>query len=159
MELPVGVGLAVLLVAIALYYGWRQLQSIRAMSRDVNVTFEERMYLVRQAIRRISISVLLLIIASFLVTWFFLDHSGMPPEDFAQGDRPMTNSEKDAVRFVGLYWISALLVVFVIIVLAVFDLWATARFGYERRKRLEEARQAALAAELAQLRQRRAELN
>ncbi len=159
MELPVGVGLAVLLVAIALYYGWRQLQSMRALSRDVNVSFNERMYLVRQATRRVSISVLMLVIAGFLVAWFFLDHSGMPPEDFAQGDRPMTASEKDAVRFVGLYWISTLLVVFVIIVLAIFDLWATARFGYERRKRLEEARQAALAAELAQLRQRRAELN
>ena len=159
MELPVGASLAVLLVVIALYYGWRQVQSLRAMSRDVNVAFDERMYLVRQATRRISVSVLLLVIAGFLVAWFFVDHSGMPPEDFAQGNRPMTDAEKDAVRFVGMYWISALLVVFVVIMLAVFDLWATARFGYERRKKLEEARQAALAAKLAQIRQRRAELN
>ena len=157
--MPVGVGLAALLVVLAVYYGWRQAQSLRAMSRDASMAFDERMYLVRQATRRICTSVLMLVIAGFLVVWFFLDHSAMPPDLAAQGDRPMTAAEKDAVRFVGLYWISALLVLFVIVVLAVFDLWATARFGYERRKRLEEAKRAALAAELAQIRQRRAELN
>lgn len=159
MEMPIGVGLAALLVAVAVYYGLRQVQSLRAMAHDVTIQFDERMYLIRQATRRICISLLLLVIAGFLVVWFFIDHSALPPDLAAQADRPMTDEEKDAVRFVGMYWISALLVLFVVVVLAVFDLWATARFGYERRKRLEQAKQAALAAELAQIRQRRTELN
>jgi hypothetical protein len=158
LELSLCLSLAALLVAIAGYFAYRQWQTLRQLRQDRQLSRDDRGYLYRQIVRRIFNSALLLILAGFLVGWAFLepDMQSLRPADPAA---EMPESAKQTLRFITFYWIGALLVFLVVVVLAVSDLLATARFGARRVRQLEDDRRDALKAEVDRLRHDHRQLN
>lgn len=158
LELTLGIGLAGLLFGVAGYFTYRQQQTLQQLRHDTELTLDDRRYLHRQVVRRLFNSVLLVVLAGFLVGWFFLepDMAELKPVDAAA---ELPESAKEALRFFAYYWITALLVFLVVLVLAVYDLLATARFGARQRRQLEEDRRATLKAEVERLQRDRHRLN
>ena len=73
LELTLGMGLAGLLVGVAGYFTYRQQQTLQQLRHDTELTLDDRRYLHRQVVRRLFSSVLLVVLAGFLVGWFFLE--------------------------------------------------------------------------------------
>ena len=158
LELAFGIGLALLLVAVASYFGYRQQQTLKQLRHDTDLSLDDRRYLHRQVVRRLFNSALLIVLAAFLAGWYFLepDLEGLRPADPAA---ELPESAKQSLRFLTLYWITALLVFLVVMVLAVYDMLATARFGARHRRQLVDDRRAALQDEVERLQRDRHRLN
>jgi uncharacterized BrkB/YihY/UPF0761 family membrane protein len=156
LELAVGIGLIALVVAVAGFFLWRQFALLRTLRHEEGLAGAERHYLRQQARRRLLNSILMLLFAGLLVGGFFL----FPPEPTAL-EAPAEPDEiaKESIRLFTAYWILALLVLLAILALAVVDLWATARFGFQHQKQLEQDRRAMLVEEARRLRRRRQEMN
>jgi hypothetical protein len=145
-----------LVVLVALYFAARQLRMLLALEREENLASLDRGYLINQGRRRFFTSVLMLIFAGLLLGAFFL----FPPEPTVEGVPEVPDEEtKDAIRFFTGYWILTLCVLFMIVILAAIDLWATARYGFRNQQQLSQDRRAMLEEEAARLRRRRQELN
>ena len=147
----VGIALAAILVAIAAYFAWRQHLVWRAVRFDTNADSEHRRYLIRQCQRRYFGSFLLFVLACMLVGSLFLDFNAEPG-----ADRELA---KQALRYLSLYVMAMMLPLLGILVIAILDFWATARFSLQQQRQLLQEHQRELAADLMEQRQRRAELN
>ncbi len=156
LELTFGIGLIVLLVAVAGYFGYRQRQTMQQLRHDTDLSQDDRRYLYQQVVRRLFSSVLMLVLAAFLVGSYFLDMDAIRPVD-AAGE--LTESAKQSLRLITFYWIATLLVFLVVVVLAIYDMLATARFGARHRRQLADARRAALKDEVERLQRDRHRLN
>ena len=150
--------IASVLIGVATYFTSRQYLTWRTLHTQVNLPHEQRRYVIQQTARRLFGSFLLLLVAGLLIGSLFLDYD---PLKIALDDADPLEAEtaKQSTRFLVGYWMMILVVLMVILALAVFDLWATARFGVHLQKQLAKEHQHALEAELAQIRQRRAEMN
>jgi hypothetical protein len=149
--------MAALLVAIAVYFGMRQRQTIAMLRHDTRLSRDDRGYLHRQAVRRLLNSALLIALAGFLVGGVFLE-AGLDLHPVEPIDEPSESAKASVQLLVG-YWITALMVLLGVMVVAVFDLVATARYGARQRRQLEDDRRAALQAEVERLRRDRRGLN
>jgi hypothetical protein len=152
--------LAVLLCGVAGYvvHGQRQTQAL--LARTPELSAEDRRYLHRQVVRRLFSAVLLIALAAFLVGWQFLEPSleAIAPAD-AELRRELTESEKNHIRMLAVYVAGGLLVFLGVMMLAIYDLFATARYGARHRRQLEDDRREALLAEVERLRRDRTGLN
>lgn len=146
-EIAIGLVIAAVLLAVAVYFALRQRLILQHLRFSTALTKDHRRYLLRQSWRRMFGSMLLVVLAVMLVGSLFLDYEPPLPEANLE-------ASKDAVRFLSVYVMAMLLVVLMILVVAVFDFWATARFGVEQRKQLVQEHQELLAAELAEYRNR-----
>ena len=90
------------------------------------------------------------LLAAMLIGSVFLDYDPlrMSPDDVPQVDR---ETAKQAVRFLSFYMMTMLLLLMVILTLAVFDFWATARNSIRLQKQLLHEHQEMLEAELEAL--------
>jgi hypothetical protein len=149
---------AVLLVAIAIYFALRQRHTFALLRHETELSADDRRYLHQQAVRRLANSVLLIILAAFLVGGVFLEthlNELRPAEPL---DEP-PEAAKESLRLLTGYWITVLLVLLGVMLVAVFDLVATARYGAHRRRQLIDDRRAALEDEVERLRRDRHGLN
>jgi hypothetical protein len=153
LEFALGLCLAVLLAGVAVFFLHRQRQTVHLLRSDAQITLDDRRFLHRQVIRRTFGSLLLLVLAGFLVAWYFVapDIEALRPEE---PGAELSETAKQTLRFITYYWIGTLLVFLVVLVLAVSDLLATARFGARHGRQLEDDRRAALKAEVERLRDR-----
>jgi hypothetical protein len=158
LELTFGIGLTVLLIAVAVYFGCRQWQTLQQLRHDTDMSLDDRRYLHRQVVRRLFSSALMLVLAAFLVGWYFLepDLQALRPVDPAAG---LTEDAEQTLRFLTFYWIATLLVFLILVVLAVYDMLATARFGARHRRQLVDDRRATLKDEVERLQRDRHRLN
>lgn len=156
MEFGFGIALAAVLVFVAVFFGVRQRTTLAQMRRDTQMSAEDRLYYEKQVRRRLLCSVLLVVVAALMIGWFFVDD--VSRSEFPEGRLP-TKEEREAARFIAVYWIILLCILMAVLVLACVDLVATARFGMRRVRQLEQERRAALEMEAARLRRRRQELN
>ena len=155
LELPLGLALAGLIVTIAAFYAVRQRHTIRQLRGDTYLPDADRRYLRAQVMRRLLISALLVLVAGFLVGSFFIDD----PSARVGPDGDPAAVDKDEARSFASYWIVILVALLAFTVLAVMDMWATARYGWRHFKQLESDRRAMLEAEAARRRFRPHELN
>jgi hypothetical protein len=158
LELTLGIALSLLLVAVAVYFGRRQRQTLQQLRHDTDMSLDDRRYLHRQVVRRLFSSALMLVLAAFLVGWYFFepDLQALRPVDPAAD---LTEEAKQTLRFLTFYWIATLLVFLVLVVLAVYDMLATARFGARHRRQLVDDRRATLKNEVERLQRDRHRLN
>jgi hypothetical protein len=158
VKLIVGIALAGLLGFIAVYFALGQRQTLAQLRHDVELSADDRRYLWRQVVRRLLNSVLLFLLAGFIVGWFFLESRFVPAEPVEPG-APVPESVKDSVWLLAYYVIAGLLVLLVVMTLTVADWVATARYGARRWRQLEDDRRAVLEAEVERLRRDRHGLN
>jgi hypothetical protein len=159
VELTFVIALAGLLVGIAVYFALRQTQTLRQLRHDPELSIEDRRYLYRQVVRRLVGSALLLVLAAFLIGCVFLLEPGLESLRPANPDAEVPQSAKDSLRPWALYVIGGLLVLLMLMILAVYDLFATARFGARHHRQLEDDRRAVLQAEVERFRRDRHGLN
>lgn len=158
LELSAGIALAVLIVAIAVYFALQQRKTLAMLRHDTELSLADRRYWHRQVVRRLVSSVLLLVFAAMLVGWLIMQptlDSLRPAEPVAD----MPESTKAWLRFFVGYVIAALLVFGLILLVAVLDFLATARYGARHRRLLEDDRRAALQEEVERLQRDRHGLN
>ncbi len=158
LELIVGLTLAGLIVAIAVYFALQQRKTLVMLRHDTGLSLADRRFWHRQVVRRLIGSVLLLVFAGMLVGWLFLQpmfDSLRPPEPVAE----MPEDTKEWLRFFVGYVIASLLVFGLVLLVAVLDLLATARYGARHRRLLENDRRAALQEEVERLQRDRQGLN
>ena len=156
--MTLGIAIALIILAVAAYFIWMQWRTLHVVRTDPKMPADQRRYLVRQCMRRLFGSIVLILLAALLMGSLFLPYNPsleplekLPPEE--------QELAKGTFRFVISYWITLLMLVMVVMALAVFDLWATARHGMRQQKQLLQEHQEALEAELTEHRHRRAEMN
>jgi hypothetical protein len=150
--------LAAVLVGIAIYFGVRQRHTLTLLRHDTQMSLEQRRYLHQQAVRRLVNSVFLIVLAGFLVGWIFLEAHLKDLQPAEPVDAP-PESAKQSLRLLTGYWIVILLVLLCVMLIAVLDLVATARYGARQRRQLLDDRRAALEEEVERLRRDRHGLN
>lgn len=158
--------LAVGLIALGLVSGALQVRGLRRLAARKHVPSDEFAYL-RSRYRRRLLTGTVLVTVGGLIAGSYL--SGMerqadelkpepPPAEAADaGPAPekqeMTPEQKRFVRLWGVYWIVVVVLVFVLLVLAVADAWATRRYWLARLRQLREDHQTKLRRDLAVHRQ------
>jgi hypothetical protein len=148
-----------LLLGLGGYFGWRQ-RKILALARGASaLSPADRSFLSKQAYRRILNSVLMAVLAGFLIGWFFLEEGFLELRPGNAGEAVDRDAAQQWLNFYVFYWIATLVVFFGILFLAALDLVATARYGLRQHRQLESERRAMMEAEAAKLRARREERN
>lgn len=156
LEVLIGAVLVLLLVAVAMYYAWRQLQVWQRVRSDLELSTPDRRYLWQQSLRRLFNSGLMVLFAGMLLGGFFYER----PQPAAEEAPPLVRAAaEEALRLFTAYWVFALLVLLAIVGLAVVDLWATARFGFRHQRQLEQDRRQMLKEEADRIRRWRQQMN
>ena len=158
LSLAVFIISAMLLLGIAAYTVYAQQTSLAELRFDTQMSMEDRRYLHRRVVRRWFIAAALVLLAAFLIGWIFIE----PNLDAIQPQEPeakLTETEKDTLRLTTLYVIGGLLTLMVVMVLAGYDMLATAHFGNRHRRQLADARREALHEEVERILKDRHGLN
>jgi len=153
----------VVLLGLAGYYAWQQVQTLRLLRLQENLPPEDRSYMRNQAWRRLACCALMVLLAILLIGTFVLGLEAQAErlgaqvaEDRAHGQEMKLNAEQK--RFVNLYtycWITILLVLLSLLGLAASDLWAIHRFGLRHHRQIQADRRAMLERQVARMRTER----
>lgn len=164
-EIVTGTALAVLLFALAGGTLWWQLRNLRRLTQQ-QFPDDETRYVRRQGRRRLTIGGLLLVLGVLLVgALVFLEEPalklGLEREALREAgkDDPLTPDQRRFAEVYRWYWMTFLVVLLGVIVLAGVDLWSVRRYGMKQRRRLNEDRRAMIQRQLHRLRQERDERN
>lgn len=158
-----GGALAILLALIAWYYIRRSVRTLQTTTPAFEMLPNERRFLRRQAWRRLANSVLMLILAVLLATWYAAGINNradqLAEERVAQrvdGKAPPMNEEqKERGRFFAGYVIVMLSLLGVIVLMAGIDLFATRMYGLRELRQINSDRRAMLARQIDRWRQER----
>jgi hypothetical protein len=159
----VGLILAVLLVSLGVGAAYRQRAMLRRLREDRYLPSDDRAYLRGQVRRRLAVSAVLVVVGGMIIGHYA---SGMdarldeistrkqaananPP---AEPD-PADEQDREFTRFVIVYWIAVLGLLFVAVCLAVFDFWATRRYWMAQYRRIKQDHDTKLQRDLAVYRQ------
>ena len=161
-ELIYGGFLVFVLLGLAGYYGFRQVQMLHGLRLADERSPEEREFSRRQAWRRLISSALMVVFAGLLAGSVAFTPSVRrlaASNEAAIGNNEETPPDFDERRFTkivyGSYWIVALLVLLAILVLAGLDLMAIRRYGRSQLLQIQTDRRAMIEKEVAQLRRDR----
>lgn len=145
----IGLGIAVSLIVIAVYFGRRQFQLLKSLHSAELLSPVRVTHLRSQAHRRLFSSLLLIVLAGMLIGLLFFEYD----PDRLKADNPNADG-KQAMRFLSYYLITMLMVLMVLLVQAVLDFWATTRFGLIQQKQLAKQHLQGLKADLLEQRDR-----
>jgi hypothetical protein len=157
--------LILVLVGLAAYYAWRQVQALRGLRHSDNLPPEDRRYVRNQAWRRLACSALMLLFAGLLAGSFFIEFRAQDLVNLgdaaqARNERPDLDPEQQRFfNFYTLYWVTALLVLLGIMGTALYDLLAIRRFGQRHFRKLQADRRAMIERQAERLRQERYDRN
>jgi hypothetical protein len=158
-ELIYGGILVFVLLGLAGYYGFRQVQILRGLRLPDERSPEDRAFSRRQAWRRLMSSGLMIVFAGLLVG--SVAFTPAVRRLAAQNEAAIANKEEpqpdlDFTKIVYTsYWIVALLVLLAILVLAGLDLMAIRRYGRSQLLQIQTDRRAMIEKEVARLRRDR----
>jgi len=158
-ELVIGCVFIVLLLTLAGWFGWQQVQSLRKLRHRGQMSPEDFAYFRRQCYRRIVGSFLTVVLALMFLGWYTLGFgssldriSDRVDEAHARGqpfrETDLNEKEKADLAFNWSYLMVLLLVLFAWIGIACADIMAIRRYGMRHRKRIREDRLAMLRRQL-----------
>jgi hypothetical protein len=169
-QVIVGAVLVVALLGLALYTIWRQVRILRLPGGPGDPQTIEGVYRRAQVRRRLTSSVLMLVLACQLGgALLYLEGPAQQQADRADAradalnrDEPVappTAEERSFARFYGTYWLVFLLILLAVVALAFADLWATRRFGVRAHRQLQAERREMIDRQIARMRQEKGERN
>jgi hypothetical protein len=161
----VGLVLATVLLMLGIGAGYRQVSTLKRVRAEPFMAGDDRHYFRQQAMRRLVISGLLLIIGCMILVYYFSgmdarmdaipernrDVEGGPPPT----DDPQSQDDKHFTRLVAYYWIAIILILGVVVGIAVFDVWATRKYWMVRYREIKAEHEAKLHRDLAVYRQQK----
>jgi ABC-type Fe3+ transport system permease subunit len=157
-EAIVAGAIVIILLLMAIYFGWRQWQTLGALRHGSQAPREERRYVHKQAWRRLVCSALMIVLAGLFLGYFEIGGSVGRLVDIGEANRernqqrPLTDEEKAQVSNLTYLTIAMLSVVLAIFALAVADFVAIQRYGQRQYRQIQADRQAMLERELARYR-------
>ena len=155
-ELTFGSLLVVVLLALAGYFAWQEVQELRRLRLPGGPPPDEARYIYRRAWRRLFCSGLLVVFAGLLIGTYFLE---MPLQQLINqkqaGDTEFSREQQDFLTLYRVYWIVALLVLLAIIATAGIDLWVLRRFSLREHRKIQADRRAMIEREVALIRRQR----
>ncbi|MBM4072005.1 MAG: hypothetical protein FJ271_24230 [Planctomycetes bacterium] len=163
LEITLGCLLAAVLVGLALFFARAQFKTLASLRRQSGLAVDDRLYLRKQAIRRLLCCFLMVVFASMLAGWFFLEERLSRPLNEEELElrakaRPQElvhhRGKEQTLRVITVYWAAALIVLFAMLLLAAIDLMATARFGFRHYRQLEAEKKSIIEDEVARWRGR-----
>ena len=161
-EVVFGTLLVIVLLALAPYYAWRQVQTLRALGVAEETDLEERLYLRRQVRLRIFNCVMMLLLAGMLSgSLLFLEGPMSELSEYInevreRGEEPELSPAQRSLRKLYAVWnIGLLLTLLVFLATAGLDYLATGRFGRRQLRRIQSDRRAMIERQVARLRQGR----
>jgi hypothetical protein len=154
--------LVTLLLALAGYYAWRQVQTLRGLRDAQESAPDERSYLRRRAWRRLFGSLFMVVVAGLLGgMMLFLEERANELTQIgeaarARGEEPRLDADQRQLTLLYGYWIIALLLsLLAMLTMAFFDMLATRRFSLGQLRRIQGDRRAMIEREVARYRQER----
>jgi len=154
--------LVLVTVGIAAVFAWQEVLALRGLRTSANVTPEDQVYIRRKAWRRLFGCALLVAIAVLISGWYLtgqdagIDALGdQLKEQAAVGDKQPRPEQELAKRFYAYYWITTLLLLLCLVLVAAVDFWAIRRYSARAFRRLHDDRRAMLEHQLAELRRER----
>ena len=161
-QIVFGILLVVLLLVLAGYYAWRQVQTLRALREPQDSAGDEQRYLRRRAWRRLVGSLLMVVLAVLLGgMMLFLEERANELAEFSKaarerGEEPQLDADQRQFRLLYGYWIIALLCsMLAMLAMAFFDALATRRYGLGQLRRIQADRRAMIERQVARMRQER----
>jgi hypothetical protein len=149
--------LVVVLLGLAGFFGWRQLLTLRTLRTSVEISDEDRVYMRRQAWRRLACSLIMVILAGMLAAHYKLEPQAIElAEKSARDTAYKPTAEEEHTRLVYLtFWTVVLLLLLVIIFLAAIDMLAIRRYGLRHYRQIQADRRAMIEGELTRIRSMR----
>jgi hypothetical protein len=161
-ELIYGGILVVVLLVLAGYYGFRQVQMLRGLRAPDERSPEERAFCRKQAWRRLICSALMMALAGLLAGSVAFTPSirrivayNEAAIENAEEPRPELEDQRIAKIVYGSYWIVILLVLLAIVAMAGLDLMAIRRYGHSQLLQIQHDRRVMIEKEVAKLRRDR----
>jgi hypothetical protein len=149
-------------LVLGIYSIRQQFGNLKRLRSGHLLPSDDRLYIRNQAYRRLITGALLLGLAGLLIGSSVsgmqrradeLGHNRVAAEN---GEKPpLTQEEKDFFRFYTFYWISVLLLVFLVISMAIVDIWSTRRYAWQQLQRIQTENRAMLERDLAMHRQQK----
>jgi hypothetical protein len=150
--------LVALLLGLASWFGWRQVQVLRELRRSSDQTPEDRRYLHRQAWRRLVGCGLMVLLAALLAGWYvlgfheFATHFRDEPEA-ANGALAQSPEEARTLRICAYYLIGSLLTLLGMLGIAALDFWSIRSYALRQHRQIQADRRAMIERQVARLRQ------
>ncbi len=153
----VGLIIAGLLIVLGTGAGSRQLRTMRRVQAEPFMPEVDRRYFRGQGRRRLAASGLLVVIGG-LIAFYYL--SGMDARMDELGEkrdegRPLSDTDRDFMRLVLVYWIGVILLLGAVLSVAVFDVWATRVYWLARYREIKADHNTKLQRDLAVYRQQK----
>lgn len=153
---------AIILLLLGVFSIRRQIANLRRLKLNTHIASEDARYLRRQAFRRIVIGGLSLALAGMLAGVYFsgmedrADRLGQPVVADPDGNKAEPQpADREFVRFYVTYWITILVLIFLLVSLAIVDLWATRRYAWNELRRIQSEHRTVLERDLAMYRQQK----
>lgn len=157
-----GVLLVIALLVVGGYFLWSQWRALDSLARETTLPPDEHLYHRRQAYRRFTAGVLILMLAVMLVGAFlFLEAPAQALADerdsFPDPETrpPLTEQQRIFARMYGLYWLFFLLLLLALVMIGAWDYLALRRFSRTQRRQIQEDRKAMIAQQARRLRRDR----
>ena len=161
-QIVFGILLVALLLGLAGYYAWRQVQTLRTLAEPEESTEDEQRYLRRRAWRRLVGSLFMVVLAVLLGgMMLFLEERASELAELsaaarARGEEPQLDADQRQFRLLYGYWNIALLCsMLAMLTMAFFDALATRRYGLGQLRRIQADRRAMIERQVARMRQER----
>ncbi|MCZ2341897.1 MAG: hypothetical protein LC104_08895 [Bacteroidales bacterium] len=159
----IAVLLGIGIILLGLVTGILQISGLRQLSKRSFVPSDELTYLRNRHRRRLLTAGVLILIGG-LIAGAYLSGMEARADAIAESRRnavadapppPVPVADKQFVRMWGAYWISVIVLVFVLISLAMMDAWSSRRFWMSQYRQLKEEHQTRLRRDLAVYRQQK----
>jgi uncharacterized iron-regulated membrane protein len=154
--------ISLFLLAVAIFFAWRQWRTMRWLKTQT-LSAEDVRYYRRRSIRRLLGCAVMIVLAGLIGGLYFLDTINELDRLIAKGQQAqqdgaaakLTEEEAAFLRFWFPYVGAIVCLLLVLMIGAVMDMWATRKYSFRHRKALRESSRAQLEAELAELRRQR----
>ncbi|QEL18010.1 hypothetical protein PX52LOC_05024 [Limnoglobus roseus] len=154
--------LALPLMLLGLVSGWQQVRGLKALYARKLVPSDEFAYLRGRYRRRLVVGLLLVLIGGMIAGAFVsgmearADEMGEKKPTDADGEKPpITPTEKQFLRWYGIYWMGVMALTFFVIGLAMADGIATRRYWLKIYREMREEHNSQLRRDLAVYRQQK----
>jgi hypothetical protein len=160
VEVVLAFSLVALLLAVAGYFAWRQVQTLRGLRQQEDLPRDDRIYLLRQAWRRLIGCALMGVLAALLAGWYLFDFESQAAALHTRGATVAEATQLGAaqqrlINFFSIYWAGTTLVLLAIICVGAVDYFAIRRFGLRHYRQLQSDHRAMIERDVALLRRQR----